>query len=111
MGRKSNRERWIEAMNRITCSLIGESKLQQEEVIFVCRCFRKDAPQKTDSRRLEMLEREAAMVPPIPDYIRSALEGDRQVSSSPEQSQCTHYWMLDSSNLGVCKYCGVKEQF
>ena len=26
-------------------------------------------------------------------------------------NDCTHFWILDANNLGVCKRCGVKKQF
>ncbi len=28
-----------------------------------------------------------------------------------EKSKCIHYWVIDSNNIGVCKYCGLKRDF
>jgi len=28
-----------------------------------------------------------------------------------EKDNCTHYWVLDSKDIGVCKYCGKKRDF
>lgn len=25
--------------------------------------------------------------------------------------RCTHYWLIDDKNKGICKYCGAERQF
>lgn len=27
------------------------------------------------------------------------------------KGNCTHYWVIDSSNVGVCRYCGEVRDF
>ena len=79
MARKSNRERWVEAMSRIACSLIGEAGLQRRDALIVCRCYREKTSRILDLKRLETLESEAAKVPPIPDYILLALDDEQEL--------------------------------
>ena len=28
-----------------------------------------------------------------------------------EKNKCRHYWSVDSTDIGVCKYCGKKTDF
>jgi len=51
----------------------------------------------------------------IKEYLGD--QGDFQLSDSVSQTsvmrldQCTHYWMIDSRDVGACKYCGRKRNF
>jgi len=44
-------------------------------------------------------------------------QGDFQLSDSVSNTsvmrldECTHYWMIDSRDVGACKYCGRKRNF
>ena len=31
--------------------------------------------------------------------------------SELEKGECRHYWLIDSNDVGVCKYCGQKKDF
>jgi hypothetical protein len=36
---------------------------------------------------------------------------NERVQVNEEGKECVHHWLIDASNLGVCKKCGVSKQF
>jgi len=70
-------KRWLEAMNRITCSLISEDGVTARQALIVCDGFRKSLPLRPTLKRVLLLEAEAKNKPPIPEYIRTALENEK----------------------------------
>lgn len=116
--RKSNRERWIEAMSRVPWSLVGYKGYTEQDARFVCQCFQESAPLHPKLSTVAALENETRDLPGPSSAIEysvpeSATKPKKSGMSKeePKQIQCTHHWKIDSSNLGVCKYCGVKKQF
>lgn len=76
----TNQERWIEAMCRITCSLISDDGIKLEQALLVCKEFSRHPPAKPTIKKVKALEFEAEQKPPIPEYIRVALdEEDEQI--------------------------------
>lgn len=62
MGRRSYKERWIEAMSRITWSLV-EYGLTKKEATIVCAQYHKNPPKKPSLQTIISLEREAEGLP------------------------------------------------
>lgn len=80
--RTNLQERWIEAMCRITCSLISVNGLKVSEALIVCREYRKRSPAIPKIKTVQSLEREASKAPQIPEYIRVAFgEPEKQIST------------------------------
>ena len=73
-GESNLQRRWLEAMNRITCSLISDEGLKLEQAVMICKEFSRDLPVKPTIKKVKALEFEAEQTPPIPEYIRAALE-------------------------------------
>ena len=39
------------------------------------------------------------------------MEQEQSPASSDPDQPCVHHWVIDQSNLGVCKKCGSVRQF
>ena len=75
----SLQKRWIEAMNRINISLIGEG-LSVKAAVIVCRGCRMHPPNKISLKTVKALEVEASQVAPIPNNIRELIEGEELIA-------------------------------
>lgn len=60
-------------MCRITCSLIPDG-LKTNDALLACKGFMKYPTKIPKKETIYALEKEAALTPPIPEYIREALE-------------------------------------
>ena len=43
-------------------------------------------------------------------YLETGMVGKISVKRVSE-AECRHHWLIDSNDVGVCKYCGQKKDF
>lgn len=82
-GELNLQRRWIEAMCRITCSLISGNGLTAREALLACKGFHQHPPAKPKIKTVKALEFEAKQMQQIPEYIRAALDDAEHSNGIP----------------------------
>ena len=58
MGRTSLKDRWVQAMSKVPLSFIGYKGYTKRDALFMCQCFRRDAPNHPRLEKVLALENE-----------------------------------------------------